>query len=82
MKTIKQQSEEYALKYPSEIRNEIAKAWIDEETGEILEKNSLKELAYKTITNETNIEKNGTIKRVNTIKRIRIIGKQTRIQFD
>jgi len=29
MKTIKQQSEEYALKYPSEIRNEIAKAWID-----------------------------------------------------
>ncbi len=29
MKTIKQQAEEYSMKYPSEIRNEIAKAWID-----------------------------------------------------
>ena len=37
--------------------------YIDEETGEILEKNSLKNLTFKTITNEINTEKNGTIKR-------------------
>lgn len=29
MKTIKQQAEEYAAKYPIEIRTMIAKAWID-----------------------------------------------------
>ena len=29
MKTIKQQAEEYSLKYPSEIRKQIAKAWTD-----------------------------------------------------
>ena len=56
--------------------------YIDEETGEILEKNSLKNLTFKTITNEINTEKNGTIKRVHTIKRIRIIGRQRELQFD
>lgn len=29
MKTIKQQAEEYSMKYPSAIRKEIAKAWMD-----------------------------------------------------
>lgn len=29
MKTIKQQAEEYSMGYPSEIRSQIAKAWID-----------------------------------------------------
>lgn len=56
--------------------------YVNEKTGEILEKNSLKNLTYKTITNETNTEKNGTIKRIHTIKRIRIVGRQGSLQLD
>ena len=37
--------------------------YVDDTTGEIIDKSSLKNLTYKTITNEINTEKNGTIKR-------------------
>ena len=56
--------------------------YVDDATGEIIDKSSLKNLTFKTITNETNKEKNGTIKRIHTIKRIRIIGRQRELQFD
>ena len=44
--------------------------YVDDETGEIIEKSSLKNLVYKTIKNEQNIQKNGTIKKIHTIKTI------------
>lgn len=56
--------------------------YVDDTTGEIIEKSSLKNLVYKTIKNEQNIEKNGTIKRIHTIKTIRIIGRQGTIKYD
>ena len=55
--------------------------YVDDATGEIIEKSSLKNLVYKTIKNEQNIEKNGTIKKIHTIKTIRIVGQQGEINF-
>ena len=56
--------------------------YVDDTTGEIIEKSSLKDLVYKTIKNEQNIEKNGTIKRIHTIKTIRIVDRQGTIKYD
>ena len=46
--------------------------YVDDATGEINEKSSPKNLVYKTIKNEQNTQKNGTIKKIHTIKTIRI----------
>ena len=49
--------------------------YVDETTGEIIEKEQLKNLNYKSKL-ITNIEKNGTTKKIHSIREITITGRQ------
>ena len=55
--------------------------YVDETTGEIIEKEQLKNLSYKSKL-ITNIEKNGTTKKIHSIREITITGRQQQINFD
>ena len=59
----------------------IPTVYVNETTGEIIEKEQLKNLSYKSKL-ITNIEKNGTTKRIHSIRTITITGRQQRINFD
>ena len=55
--------------------------YVDETTGEIIEKEQLKNLSYKSKL-ITNIEKNGTTKKIHSIREITITGRQQQINFN
>lgn len=55
--------------------------YVDETTGEIIEKEQLKNLSYKSKL-ITNIEKNETTKKIHSIRIITITGRQGTINFD
>ena len=55
--------------------------YVDETTGEIIEKEQLKNLSYTSILTQTT-EENGTIKKIHSIRTIRITGRQTQINFN
>ena len=55
--------------------------YVDEATGEIIEKEQLKNLSYKSKLIK-NIEKNGTTKKIHSIREIRITGRQQQINFN
>ena len=55
--------------------------YVDETTGEIIEKEQLKNLSYKSKL-ITNIEKNGTSKKIHSIREITITGRQQQIDFN
>ena len=55
--------------------------YVNETTGEIIEKEQLKNLCYKSKL-ITNIEENGTTKRIHSIRTIKITGRQLQINFD
>ena len=55
--------------------------YVDETTGEIIEKEQLKNLSYKSKL-ITNIEKNGKTKKIHSIREITITGRQQQIDFN
>ena len=55
--------------------------YVDEATGEIIEKEQLKNLSYKSKL-ITNIQKNGTTKKIHSIREITITGRQQQINFN
>ena len=54
--------------------------YVNETTGEIIEKEQLKNFSYKSKL-ITNIEKNETTKRIHSIRTITITGRQQQINF-